>query len=261
MIRKIAAATIVLGMVAVAFAASVSTGNSNTVQVPTRTPALEAGECHFTEKTVWMMNECGEWQEMPVGGLGNRARAWSYEILYEDSCNKVNWPVGLKNEAAVAQWMIIKMNNDGFHWAVRKPGDYVADCVKLSVRSNSAIEISLSGFEHLMAVDENTIDSVIEVRYAFVDQGDVPPPYNDSAWLSPEACNETSWRIEDSYDLHWIGHTTHIWSSIHVGPCNGPTEYVDRDWAIITASLVNQQPWIDPETGLFQGMPEFPFQL
>jgi len=225
-------------------------------------PAVTAGaECHFEEWPTYMCNENEEWVPMPVGGLGNRARCWTFETNYMDSCNKVCWPVTLKNEAAVAQWMIISMDYDGFHWGVRKPGDYVAGCADVTVRSNCAIEVSLSGFEDLLAVDcRCTIDSVIEVKYAFDDQGQVPPPCDDSIWMTPCQLNQMTWQIDDSYQLHWDGWTQHIWSTIHVSPCNGPTEFVDRDWATITYCLDNQQPWICPETGLFNGMPEFPFQ-
>jgi hypothetical protein len=225
-------------------------------------PAVTSGprDCYFTEKPVWQLDSCGNWVPLTVGGLANRARCWKYEIDYMDSCNKVCWPVSLKNEAAVAQWMIISMNSDGFHWAVRKPGDYVSDCVTLCCRSNYAIEMSCSGFDCLRPVDGRAIDTVIEVKYAFEDQGDNPPAANDECWCTPEQLNQMTWRIEDSYDLHWNGYCQHIWSTIHVSPCNGPTQYVDRGWATINCCLAAQQPWIDPTTGMFSGTPAFPFQ-
>lgn len=239
-----------------AFGATTSPTVWNAPAVRQSTPPPD----EFEELPVWQcMNEL-DWAPLPIGDPANRARCWMGDIDYADSCNKVEWPVVLENEASVAQWMIIMMNGNGFHWGVRKPGCYAAGCVDVTVRSNYSIEVSMEGFENLLAVDDDAIDTVIEVEYAFSDQCEFPPAPDDESWMAPEEMNELSWEIEDSYDLHWIGSTDHIWAQIDVSPCNGPTEYVDPDWAVITYSLDDQQPWIDPETGLFSDMPAFPFQ-
>lgn len=218
-------------------------------------------ECQDYEEMQAFQNIDGVYVPMEIGSPTARARCWGLETNYADSCNKVDWPVTLKHEASVAQWMIIGMNYDGFHWGVRKPGEYTAGCVDLFCRSNYEIEVTGEGFEDLVPLEpDDTIDSLIEVKYALTDNCETPPAPDDPAWLTAAQMNDLDFEIEDSYDLHWTGWTTHIWASINVSPCNGPTDWFDPDWATITLSLDEQQPWIDPETGEFGTMPEFPFQ-
>ncbi len=226
--------------------------------------AAESPDCHWLQKKAWRLVD-GCWVLMPMNDRAARARAWSYVIDYKDSCNKQVWNLTLKHEASVAQWMIIWMNADGFHWAVRKPGCYITDCVEFGFRSNYDVAVTFSGFDNLRPLDPNkTIDQEIEVEYALSDDGDVPPDPNSNLWTTAANLNDLVINVQDSEELHYNGWKKHIWAKICVSPCNGPTDYVDPNWATITATLQCMRPWIDPGTGLFKvgdaGMPAFPFQ-
>jgi hypothetical protein len=219
-----------------------------------------ATDCEFVEKQAWMIND-GEWVLMPYGQNTAKARCWSYVTRYADSCNKEEWNLTLKHEASMAQWMIISMTGDGFHWGIRKPGDYCSDCVSFWFRSNYDVEVTFEDFEDLAPIDPDvTIDPYIEVMYALSDQGDAPPDPDDPSWMTADDLNMVDIEVHDSRELHYDGWGKHIWAKIHVEPCNGPTDWVDPDWAIITCTLDNIRPWIDPDTGFFDGMPDFPFQ-
>lgn len=222
--------------------------------------ASDTPDCHWLQKQAWQYQN-GSWVQMPLNDRAARARAWSYVTDYRDSCNKEVWRLVLKHEASVAQWMVIWMNADGFHWAVRKPGEYITDCVEFGFRSNYDVVVTFSGFEDLQPLDPNkTIDQAIEVQYALSDNGTVPPAPTDPAWTTAANLNNLVIRVQDSENLHYVGWKKHIWARIHVSPCNGPTDYVDPNWATITCTLQCIRDWIDPATGLFSGMPNFPFQ-
>ncbi len=222
--------------------------------------ASESPDCHWLQKQGWQYVD-GCWVQMPMNNTGARARAWSYVIDYRDSCNKEVWNLTLKHEASVAQWMIIWMNADGFHWAVRKPGEYITDCVQFGFRSNYDVAVTFNGFENLQPLDPNkTIDQEIEVQYALTDDGTTPPAPTDPAWTTAEDLNDLRILVEDSENLHYVGWNKHIWARINVSPCNGPTDYVDPNWATITCTLQCIRSWIDPATGFYSGMPAFPFQ-
>lgn len=222
--------------------------------------ASDTPDCHWLQKQAWQYQN-GSWVQMPLNDRAARARAWSYVTDYRDSCNKEVWRLVLKHEASVAQWMVIWMNADGFHWAVRKPGEYITDCVEFGFRSNYDVVVTFSGFEDLQPLDPNkTIDQAIEVQYALSDNGTVPPAPTDPAWTTAANLNNLVIRVQDSENLHYVGWKKHIWARIHVSPCNGPTDYVDPNWATITCTLQCIRDWIDPATGLFSGMPSFPFQ-
>lgn len=205
-------------------------------------------------------NQDGDYVAMDSGATAH-ARCWGEQVEMDQFGNAEEWNVEVRNEASIAQWVELGMNIDGFHWGVRQPGDYAAGCLDLWVRSNYDISITAEGFEDLQPIDSSeTIDSIIEVKYAFTDDCNEPPDPDDSLWMTPDQVNQMDVTIEDSYDLHYVGWMKHIWASINVTNCNGPTDWVDPDWATITLNLDEQQPWIDPETGEFAEMPEFPFQ-
>jgi hypothetical protein len=221
-----------------------------------------AGEnyCNWTEKNIWM-DQGGCWVPLGGGNPAARARCWMFARGFHDSCNKRDWQIPLKAEASVAQWIVIDMNGDGFHWGVRKPGDYTADCVTLTFRSNYDVKVSFEGFDNLISLyPDNCIDDTIEVMYAFSEQGSAPPPMGDPAWKTPAELNRGDFIVPDSRELHWNGWSKHIWCLIHVSPCNTSCEYVDPNWATINLTLQRIKPWIDPCTGNFNGIPPFPYQ-
>lgn len=222
--------------------------------------AEEPNACHWVEKQTWRYKD-GGWVSQGSGSPGARARCWMFVGQYRDSCNKRDWQIPFKAEASVAQWIVIEMNGDGFHWGVRKPGCYASDCVWLKFRSNYDVRVSFSGFDNLISkTPDDCIDDTIEVWYAFSDDANNPPPYGDPAWKTPEELNQWCIDVRDSYDLHWTGWMKHIWCRICVSPCNTSCEYVDPNWATINLTLQRIKPWIDPATGNFSRMPPFPYQ-
>lgn len=216
----------------------------------------------WVEKLCWQYDDStGRWMPIQRGNPGARARCWMQAVDYVDSCNKRDWEIPLRAEASIAQWIILGINGDGFHWGVRKPGYYASDCIWLWFRSNYDVEVGFSGFDNLITLyPDSCIDDTIEVWYALSMDSMYPPPMNSELWKTPRELAEWSYRVRDSYQLHWEGWRTKIWTKIYVSPCNTACEYVDPNWAKITLTLQRIKPWIDPETGLFEGRPAFPFQ-
>lgn len=222
---------------------------------------LAAADCNYIEKPAWW-GANGSWVPMGTGNPAARARCWTRDSAWADSCNKQTWRMTVRHEASVAQWIVLGINNDGFHWGVRKPGKYAADCLEFWAKSNQALRVGFSGFENLIAVNpDSAIDDTIEVFYALAqDNLTAPPPFGDTTWHSAEEFNGISYYIPDSYNLHWTGWNSHLWTYINVGNCNSACEYVDPNWATITITLQKIKPWINPGTGEFAGMPNFPYQ-
>ncbi|UCG42224.1 MAG: hypothetical protein JSU73_10135 [candidate division WOR-3 bacterium] len=216
----------------------------------------------WIEKACWQYDDSlGRWIPIRVGDSSARARCWMQQVDYVDSCNKKEWEIYLRAEASVAQWIILGINGDGFHWGIRKPGYYASDCIWLWFRSNYDVEISFDDFDNLVTLyPDSCIDDTIEVWYALSEDSTAPPAMNSELWKTPAELSEWTRLIRDSYDLHWRGWRTKIWQKIYVSPCNSACEYVDEDWATITLTLQRIKPWIDPETGLFSRRPNFPFQ-
>jgi len=218
-------------------------------------------DCNWLEKPAWWYAN-GAWVPTGVGNPAARARCWTWDVPYQDSCNKQIWHMTVKHEASVAQWIILGTNCDGFHWGVRKPGKYSADCMRFWAMSNQALRVSFDGFENLHAVHpESVIHQEIPVHYALVpDEITNPPAPDDTCWHTAADLNQISYYIPDSYDLHWTGWSNHLWTYIDVDNCNSAGAYVDPNWACVTITLQKIQPWIDPVTGQFASMPPFPYQ-
>lgn len=214
----------------------------------------------YVEHQGWELVE-GEWSEMPIGDITNCARVWCLEEQSQDTTScEVEHTVTFRQEASIAQWSEVEMTCDGFHWGVRVPGTYAAGPIAMNVRANYDVELSFDGFENLQPVDsEMTMDSMIPVMYAVTDEVGMPPP-GDEDWMTPMELNALTFDINNGEQLHHEGFNTQFFAELSTTAGNGPTDWVDPDWAVITASLDEQQEWIDEDTGWFDDMPDFPLQ-
>jgi hypothetical protein len=208
----------------------------------------------YIEKDVWMVTDTG-WAALGQGNPGAKARCWTKDTTYFGACNKELWHIGLNNEASVAQWLELTMHGDGFHWGIRKVGEYAADCNWFNVRSNDAIVVTFNGFEDLLST---TSPATIEAEYAFTDEVlTTPPPDDDPAWLHVEDVNALRWYVPDTVMCEG-GLTKHIWTTIETDSCTPCENFRDPNGAMINITLQCIQPWINRETGDFASMPEFP---
>ncbi|MBN2220209.1 MAG: hypothetical protein JW697_08030 [Kosmotogaceae bacterium] len=176
------------------------------------------------------------------------ARAF-YSTPAGGSCNKTVWAFDIEVEAQIAQWISWSIGGTKWTWFVRKPGEYFADCIEFSVKSNSDVGFTFSGFHDLEYTLGATasVNPVIPVWYNFGSiLTDVLPPNNPNPWFPAEELNNVKTYIEDSEMLH-NGWVTKLWTRIKVVECNSASTY--RATGKVTITLLNQKPWIIPETG------------
>jgi len=176
------------------------------------------------------------------------ARAF-YSAPTGGSCNKAVWAFDIEVEAQIAQWISWSIGGTKWTWFVRKPGEYFADCIEFSVKSNSDVGFTFSGFHDLEYTLGATasVNPIIPVWYNFGSiLTDVLPPNNPNPWFPAEELNSVKTYIEDSEMLH-NGWVTKLWTRIKVVECNSASTY--RATGKVTITLLNQKPWIIPETG------------
>jgi hypothetical protein len=172
-------------------------------------------------------------------GDPNNAKAF---VSMGDSgyCNRHVWEIPMTLEVQVAQWVKWSLTGTKWTWFVRKPGTYVANCISATLQSNSDLEITFSGFDHLKYATGTSVNDTIEVEYAFGPQLPIP----ENIWTPAPDLNSVELLVPDSQILH-NGATYKLWNRIHVVRCNSASTY--RDSGIIMLTLKNQKPWIDDE--------------
>ncbi|ACM23628.1 hypothetical protein [Thermotoga neapolitana] len=182
-------------------------------------------------------------QEVTVYTYGdsdpNNARALISEGM-SGNCNRHQWEIPMTLEVQVAQWVKWHLTGTKWTWFVRKPGTYVANCITAELHSNSDLEITFSGFDHLKYATGTSVNDTIEVEYAFGPQLPIP----EEVWTPAPDLNNVTLLVPDSQILH-DGATYKLWNRIHVVRCNSASTY--RDTGTITLTLKNQKPWIDEE--------------
>ena len=177
------------------------------------------------------------------------ARCFASDPL-DSSCNK-NWEIPVKIHASIAQWIAWSMSGTRWDWYVRKPGNYAADCITATLKSNQNVLVDYHGFGPLWAEDTlKTVVDTIPIWYAVGDFPVGPPPKGDAAWVYCRDMNDPAeWdTVYDSYNLH-NGIQFKLWNYIHVVNCNSACEY--QDDAYISLILLCQKEWIDTLTGYF----------
>ena len=168
--------------------------------------------------------------------------AQAYASMPEQgSCNKKVWTIEFTTEVQVAQWAEWSISATKWTWFIRKPGDYYADAIQFSLRSNGDVQISASGFNDLEYATSGGVNRYIETYYYATTDPDTLP--STDVWIRATDVNG-SFLVEDSADLH-EGLTVHLWNRLKVVNCNSASTY--RDTGIITLTLMNQKPWINDD--------------
>jgi len=195
----------------------------------------------------------GAWVVSSEGANPNEcALARCFASLPADSaCNK-DWKIDVKIHASIAQWIEWSMTGTRWDWFVRKPGNYAADCITATIKSNQNVLVDYHDFGPLVAVDTlKAVLDTIPIWYSVGDYTPTPPPKGDPRWTwCRDLNNAAEWdTIFDSKDLH-DGLQFKLWNYIHVENCNSACEYEDDAW--ISLKLLCQKEWIDTVDGCFK---------
>lgn len=170
-------------------------------------------------------------------------------IPLDSSCNK-NWKIPVKVHASIGQWVSWSMSGTRWDWFVRKPGNYAADCITATLKSNQHVLVDYHDFGPLVAESSSVLDT-IPIWYAVGDFASGPPVKGDPAWVYATDMNDPAeWdTVYDSFQLH-NGIQFKLWNYIHVENCNSACEYDDD--AYISLILLCQKEWVDTTTGYFK---------
>lgn len=173
-----------------------------------------------------------------------------YSSLPFDSgiTNVVEHTLQLTTEVQVAQWAKLSFSGTKWTWFVRQPGEYYADSITVTLKSNGNVSLTADGFANPTYLDSNELDGVkqeIEIAYG---AGSDPRASDFTGWFEPDEINGQELIVADSEALH-EGISVKLWNKINVCECNSAGIY--RNTGTLTMTLVNQMPWIDPETGGF----------
>jgi len=157
-------------------------------------------------------------------------------------CNKPYESVSIKTTAEVAQWISYSFSNTEWHWQVRKPGDYFADCIQFSLASNGDVRVTFAGFGDLEYEDgpEHSVNPYITTYYAAVPGIDPTEFPKIDDWV-PAGDLNGDYDVADSPELH-DGFYFRLWNRIIVEPCNSASTYSNT--GTITFTLLNQKDWI-----------------
>lgn len=207
------------------------------------------------EVASWVWDEATlEWIECSVPAyLDSSVLARAYRTGgITDDCNKPYWQIEFRIYAEIAQWIWFHMTGTDWHWYVRKPGNYAADCISFEIKSNQAVEIDYEEFDSLRYQPDPDkpnpnlyFPSPIPIYYCFLDVT-APPVKSDAAWIPGILLNDPANfdTVYDEEDLHQApGKQFKLWNYIHVDSCHSACMYSDT--AYISLNLLCQKPWID----------------
>ena len=210
--------------------------------VPTMANAQLPGEplpVGAVEVEHWELVE-GAWDHMEPGeGL---ARCWRSGGA-QGECNRTSWLVNFTHHAAMAQWSEWSIGGTRWDWRILKPGTYAADCIEFKLLSNNAVLIDYDGFADLLRTTEGGVKQTIDTYYSF---GESIGQAEANGWVRATDLDKHDDIIPDSATLH-VGMVTKLFNKIVVENCNSSGEY--EDTATLTLTLLNQQPWVDPNGG------------
>jgi hypothetical protein len=184
----------------------------------------------------WEFRE-GNWVHFPDGSLDSLARAFRSGGAI-GSCNRAVWTADFTNHAAVAQWSSWSITGNRWDWRVLKPGEYAADCIGFWLQSNEAVAIDFEGFGDLTRITPGGVKQTIDTYYGY---GDSINTAAANGWTRAADLNTLDLTIPDTAALH-AGSTVKLLNRIVVDVWNSAGEY--EDTAVVTLSLVNQQPWV-----------------
>lgn len=161
----------------------------------------------------------------------------------QGECNKTSWVINITHHAAMAQWSEWSIDGTRWDWRILKPGTYAADCIEFKLQSNNSVLIDYEDFADLLRTTEGGVKQTIDTYYSF---GESIGQAQTNGWVRATDLNKHDDIIPDSAVLH-VGMVTKLFNKIVVENCNSSGEY--EDTAVITLTLLNQQPWVDPEGG------------
>lgn len=232
MLKKWIIGILVVGMVVVAGAAYAFNPDG---ELP-RTGAVD----------VWEWNGNAYVHIFDVTNPDPDAGAWCFALNSDlGICNKQLWTLNVTNHASVAQWIEWTISAKNWHWFVRKPGTYIADCITATIKSNYDVYVNYENFADLMYQDSGGVKQNIPTYYCLA--GMTPPAQGD--FIRAADLNNDDDLIVDSQELHDGSITWKLWNMIEVDECNSACEY--HNAAIIYISLLGIKSWIDPLTGFF----------
>lgn len=190
----------------------------------------------------------GEWVSIGVGNDDQRARSWNSGTA-QGSGNQAYWDFNFTSHASVAQWIEWNLGGTRKDWRILRPGEYAADSIAFSIKSNNDVMVFFAGFGDLQyqgdEVPPGTQDT-IETWYSYganFDQADA------NGWVEAAALNQEPLVIPNSNDLHY-GITYKLWQRILVQPSNNSSEY--ENVGTVRLALTNMKYWVDEETGTFR---------
>lgn len=181
----------------------------------------------------------GNWVHFPDGSLDALGRAFRSGGGV-GNCNRAVWTMDITNHAALAQWSSWGITGSRWDWRVLKPGEYAADCMGFWLQSNEAIAIDFEGFDDLARITPGGVKQTIDTFYSY---GDSLNTAVANGWTRATDLNGVDVVIPDTATLH-AGSTVKLFNRIIVDVWNSAGEY--EDTAVVTLSLVNQQPWVTP---------------
>ncbi len=178
----------------------------------------------------------------------------------EFGCNKSPLVIEWATKLQMAQWAFYNFNDTQWNWYVRKPGEYFADCIGGSIRSNGDLRVTFAGFGPLLyeAAGQGVTEE-IETWYGYSNEETDMGPFLPTGGVGTDTAGNfaSGWYqapipdllIGDSQRLH-DKYSFKLWNRIKVVPSNSASNYSNT--GTITITLENQKDWIDPETGLYK---------
>ena len=221
--------------------------------LPVVAVAVDAYPYPGSEVSSWYWDGTGWKVSSEAANPNPEALGRCFSSLPVDSaCNK-DWRIDVDIHASIAQWIEWSLTGTRWDWFVRKPGNYAANCITATIKSNQNVLVDYHEFGPLIAEDpDKAVFDTIPIWYTVGDYAMGPPPKGDAWTWCEDLNNAAEWdTIFDSRQLH-DGIIFKLWNYIHVVNCNSACEYHDDAW--ISLQLLCQKPWIDRETGFFKPM-------
>lgn len=218
----------------------------------------------LTQLNVWKM-EVGQWgvvRWVPLNSSGAEipggtqyARAWAqYNYCIGDlsgCCNREKWYCGLLVKACIAQWIDWSIcGGNETDWQIQKPGVYVADPVKFTVRSNDDVDLDFYNFTNLVSYTDPGAPA-IPIFWACETNGVTPPPANSPDWHDVGYINKMA-PITIHYSDFVNGPVSrYLWHKLIVGPEIRACSYWGGGGIIL--KVTDLKPYICPATGNWNG--------
>lgn len=211
-------------------------------------PNGEALPADATEVSVFEFDQhSGEWVPIGKGNVEQGARSWNSGATQGRS-NQAYWDVSFTTHASVAQWVDWSLATTRKDWRIRRPGDYAADSIDFTVRSNNAVVVSFDGFNDLRYLNPDGAPEgardYIETYYSI---GPSFEAANAAGWVRASALNEMTVPF-DAVALA-DGESYKVWQRLVVDASNPSSEY--ENVGTVRLAVTNLKFWVDAASGNF----------